>query len=140
MTILMKDDMIKESKRWKIPMILFFALSALFPFALIWNDMKTSEFIAGEIFFILMGCYFLYGYSYTYQYKVIVTNEKIVLKTLFKNTEIELKDIKTYHCKRYGKSEFYQFSILGKDKKILIHTRYQDDFEKLLKENKTILE
>ena len=130
-----KDNMKKESKAWKNPMTIFFVLAVLFPLVLIWNNIKTAEFILGEVFFILVGCYFLYGYLYAYKYKVIVTNEKIVLKTLFKSVEVQFKDIKNYTCKRYRKSEFYQFLVFCKEKKILINTRYKDDLEKLLKNN-----
>ena len=139
MDSIIKDDMVKESKVWKTPMILFFVLTALFPLVLIWNNIKTTEFILGEVFFILVGCYFLYGYLFTYKYKVVVTNEKIVVKSLFKSVEVQFKDIKTYNCKRYRKSEFYQFLVFCNEKKLLINTRYKDDFEKLLK-NKIIIE
>lgn len=138
MDIIIKDDMVKESKTWKNPMIIFLALAALFPLVLIWNNIKTTEFILGEVFFILVGSYFLYGYLYAYKYKVVVTNEKIVLRTLFKSVEVQVKDIKTYNCKRYRKSEFYQFLVFWNEKKILINTRYKDDLEKLLKD-KTII-
>lgn len=133
MDIIFKDDMVKESKTWKNPMLLFFVLAVLFPLTLIWNNIKITEFILEEVFFLIVGSYFLYGYLYAYKYKVVVTNEKIVLKTLFKNVEVQFKDIKTYNCKRYRKSEFYQFLVFCKEKKILINTRYKDDLEKLLK-------
>ena len=133
MDIIFKDDMVKESKTWKNPMLLFFVLAVLFPLTLIWNNIKITEFILGEVFFLIVGSYFLYGYLYAYKYKVVVTNEKIVLKTLFKSVEVQFKDIKTYNCKRYRKSEFYQFLVFCKEKKILINTRYRDDLEKILK-------
>ena len=133
---IIKDDMVKESKAWKNPMIIFFVLAALFPLVLIWNNIKTTEFILGEVFFILVGCYFLYGYLYVYKYKVVVTNEKIVLKTLFKSVEVQFKDIKTYNCNRYRKSVFYQFNLFINERKVLINTRYKDEFEKVLKDNK----
>ena len=136
MDIIIKDDMIKESKSWKKPMIIAFILSVLFPLVPIWNNISNTDVILGEIFFILIGCYFLYGYLYTYKYKIIVTNEKIVLKTLFKTIEIKIENIKTYKCKRYKKSEFYQFFILCNEKKYLINTKHREDLEKLLKEIK----
>ena len=136
MDIIFKDDMVKESKTWKNPMLLFFVLAVLFPLTLIWNNIKITEFILGEVFFLIVGSYFLYGYLYAYKYKVVVTNEKIVLKTLFKSVEVQFKDIKTYNCKRYRKSEFYQFLVFCKEKKILINTRYKDEFEKVLKDYK----
>lgn len=136
MDIVIQDDMVKESRLWKPPTILFFVVAALFPLVLIGDDIKTIEFIFGEAFFILIGCYFLYGYLYARQYKVVVTNEKIVLKTLFKNTEVQLQDIKYYNCKRYKKSELYQFFISCPEKKILISTRYKDGLEKSIKKKR----
>lgn len=130
--IIIRDNMTEESKIWKIPMIWFFILAALFPLVLIWNEIKTIEFVLGEMLFVLLGSYFLYGYLYTYQYEIIVTKEKIVLKTLFERIEIEFEDIETYTCKRYRKSRFYQFSICCKNKIILINTRYKNEFEKIL--------
>lgn len=131
--IIINDNMLKESKMWKIPMIIFYVFAVIFPLALIWNEMNTTEFVLGEVFHILLGSFFLYGYLYTYKYQVIVTNEKIVLKTLFRNIEIKIKDIKTYNCKRYRKSVFYQFLVFYKENKTLINTRYKDEFEKILK-------
>ena len=117
-TILVSDHMKKESQLWKIPMIVFFVLTCLFPFALFWNNLKVSEFVLGELFFLLVGCCFLYGYLYAVHYQVTVSSEKIVLHTLFKRTEIEIKDIEAYTSKRYKKSEFYQFCIFTKGKEI----------------------
>ena len=134
---IMNDDMVKESEIWKKPMALFFILAAMFPFVLIWNEMKTLEFVLGEAFFILIGCNFLYRYLYACKYKIIVNGEKINLKTLFKNIEIEFKDVKTYHCKRYRKSQFYRFTVFYKDQRICIYTRFKNELEELLKENKT---
>ena len=42
MDIIIKDDMVKESKAWKNPMIIFFVLATLFPLVLIWNNIKTN--------------------------------------------------------------------------------------------------
>ena len=40
-------------------------------------------------------------------------------------------DIYKYTCNRYNKSEFYQFNLFTKDKKILINTRYKEELIKL---------
>ena len=137
MDIIFKDDMVKESKTWKNPMLLFFVLAVLFPLTLIWNNIKITEFILEEVFFLIVA----EKGAVIPQYKTVgaagadicaFVNEKIVLKTLFKNVEVQFKDIKTYNCKRYRKSEFYQFLVFCKEKKILINTRYKDDLEKLL--------
>ncbi len=134
--VIVKDDMIKEGKTSKNPMILFFVLAALFPLVLIWNEIKIIELILGELFFLIIACYFLYVHLYTIKYKVSITKDRITLITLFNHIEIEIKDIKTFSCKRYRKSQFYQFLIFTNNKKTLINTRYKDEVEKLLK-NKT---
>ena len=58
MDIIIKDDMIKESKSWKKPMIIAFILSVLFPLVPIWNNISNTDVILGEIFFILIRLVF----------------------------------------------------------------------------------
>lgn len=130
-----KDDMLKESKLWKTPMLFFFILASIFPLALIWNEIKMIDFILGEAFLMLIGCYFLYCYLYTCKYKVIVTDERIFLRTLFKSVDIEFKNVDAYYCKRYRKTQFYQFIVLCKNNKTIIITRFKDELEKALVRN-----
>ena len=47
MDIIIKDDMVKESKVWKNPMIIYFVLAVLFPLVFIWNKINSTEFILG---------------------------------------------------------------------------------------------
>ena len=44
--------------------------------------------------------------------------------------------IEEYTCNRYNKSVFYQFNLFIKGKKILVNTRYKEEFEKILEDNK----
>lgn len=133
--IIVIDSMVKESKIWKTPMIIFYVLATIFPCVLIWNEIKITEFVLCEVFLILLGSYFLYGYLFSYKYRLIVSNEKIVLKTLFRKIEINICNIEKYTCKRYRKSVFYQFRLFIKDKHILVNTRYKEEFESILKDN-----
>ena len=41
--IIINDSMVKESKIWKTPMIIFYILATIFPLVLIWKDIKTIE-------------------------------------------------------------------------------------------------
>lgn len=43
---------------------------------------------------------------------------------------------KIYMQNRYRKSVFYQFNLFINGKKVLINTRYKDEFKKVLKDNK----
>lgn len=136
--ILLIDDMKKESKVWLFPMILFFLLSILCPiivkFVYQGNGFSDRDLIFAALIFILIASYFLYGYLYAIKYKVTVTTDKIILKTLFKNLQLNISDIKNYLFKRYKKSVFYQFTIFYLDQKILINTRYYGELDKILKE------
>ena len=55
---------------------------------------------------------------------------------LFKKEDISLYDVKQYTCKRYKKSKFWQFTLYTNNKKNLINTRYKEEFEEILKQNK----
>lgn len=136
--IILIDDMKKESKVWLIPMILFFLLSILCPISvkLVYqgNDFSDRDLIFATLIFILIASYFLYGYLYAIKYKVTVTTDKIILKTLFKNIQFNVSDIKNYYFKRYMKSVFYQFTIFYLDRKVLINTRYYEELDKILNE------
>lgn len=134
--VIIKDDMLKEGNTSKNPMIIYLALSAIFPIVIIWNKIKIIEFILGELFFLIIACYFLYVYLYAIKYKVSITKDRITLNTLFNHIEIDIKDIKTFSCKRYRKSQFYQFLIFTNNKKTLINTRYKNEFERILTDNK----
>lgn len=75
----------------------------------------------------------IYGWIYAVKYRVEIDNDRVYLKTLFKKIEINICDIKEYSCKKYRKSVFYQFYLFTENKKIVINTRYKDEFEKILK-------
>lgn len=126
------DNMKKESKLLKAPMICFFVLAAIFPVALVWNELENYEFILGQLFFILSGCYYSFAYLYNKNYTVLISTEKIVLHTLFKEIEITIANVKKYDCKRYRKTEIYQFILFENNKKILINTRFKDELEMVL--------
>lgn len=134
---IISDDMKKESKLWRSPMIVSFSLAILFPLVLIWNTLTTTEFVLGLLAFIILGCFFLYGYLYAIKYRVSISIEKIMVKTLFRKVELNMTDIISFSCKRYRKSVFYKFRLSTKEKRLMLSTRYKDEFIKLLEENKT---
>ena len=133
------DGMKKESKKPRNAMILCYHLSVLMPLVhyLIDND-KFSDI---DILLIFLWCFILgsiglYGWLYAIKYRVEFDNEKVYLKTLFRTIELNICDVKKYTCNRYRKSVFYQFNLFINDKKILINTRYKDEFEKVLNDYK----
>lgn len=129
------DGMKKEGKPYRNVMIFGYVFSILMPISLYFADtgrFSNRDIILIAVAFILIGTIGLYGWLYAIKYKVEFDSEKLYLKTLFKKVEISICDINNYSCHRYRKSVFYQFTLFIKDKKVLINTRYRDEFEKVL--------
>lgn len=132
------DNMKKECKIFIFVMILGYVLSIVFPIAIyLTKNEKYSiyDIVAIVVSFLGLGTIGLYGFLYGFNYKIEITEEKILLKTLFKKREIYLNKLDSFICKRYRKSMFHQFKLFSKEKKYLIYTRYKDELYKLLKQN-----
>ena len=118
-------------------MIFGYILAILMPLYIYLNNEKYSyKNILIIVIYFIFGTIGLYGWFYSSKYKLEFDSKKISLKTLFKKIELNVCDIDKYICNRYRKSVFYQFTLFIKDKKVLINTRYKDEFEKVLKDNK----
>lgn len=99
------------------------------------KGLQDKDVLSMFIIFLVFGILGLYGWLYAIKYSLKINEEKVVLKTLFRKVEIDISSIEKYTCNRYKKSEFYQFNLFLKDKRILINTRYKEEFENILKEN-----
>ena len=132
------DGMKNEGKPFRNLMIFSYVLTVVMPlFTYLMNNCKYSrDMLLLAIAWFLFGTFGLYGWLYAIKYKVEFNEEKVYLKTLFKKIEFNIRDVEKYICNRYRKSVFYQFRLFVKGKKILINTRYKDEFEKILKDNK----
>ena len=131
------DGMKKEGKPFRNIMLFGYIFAILMPLSiyLINNDKYSDkDIILFAIAGVMFGTIGLYGWLYSMKYRVEFDNEKVYLKTLFRKIELNLCDVKKYTCNRYRKSVFYQFNLFTKDKKVLINTRYKDEFEKVLKD------
>lgn len=133
------DGMKKEGKPFRNIMLFGYIFAILIPLSIyLMNNDKYSDkdiilfAIAGGMF----GTIGLYGWLYSMKYKLEFDNEKVYLKTLFRKMELNICDVKKYTCNRYRKSVFYQFNLFINNRKVLINTRYKDEFEKVLKDNK----
>ena len=138
MDIKITDGMKKEGKIYKditIFAILLFLLTFLDVYVnnKSFNDKTVMSMLIIYGMFIIVG---LYGWLYTAKYKIDISNTNVKLKTLFKKEDISLYDVIQYTCKRYKKSKFWQFTLYTNNKKNLINTRYKEEFEEILKQNK----
>ncbi|MBS6563561.1 MAG: hypothetical protein KH328_09465 [Staphylococcus sp.] len=139
MDIRIIDGMKKEGKPFRNIMLFGYIFAILMPLSIyLMNNDKYSDkdIILFAIAGVMFGTIGLYGWLYSIKYRLEFDNEKVYLKTLFRKIELNIGDIEKYACNRYRKSVFYQFNLFIKDKKVLINTRYKDEFEKVLKDNK----
>ncbi len=133
------DGMKKEGRPFKYSMLVGYVLAIVMPLSIyLTNDDKYThnDLISFAVAWVVFGTLGLYGWLYTIHYRVAFDNEKVRLKTLFKDIQLNVCDIEKYTCKRYRKSVFYQFHLFVNGKKVLINTRYKDQFERILKDNK----
>lgn len=133
------DGMRKEGKPFRNIMLFGYIFAILMPLSVyLMNNDKYSDkdIILFAIAGVMFGTIGLYGWLYAIKYRLEFDNEKVYLKTLFRKIELNICDVKKYSCNRYKKSVFYQFNLFIKDKKVLINTRYKDEFEKILKDYK----
>ena len=134
------DGMKKEGKsflRLAIFATILFALTFIYMYVNEKNfqDKVVLSMLMVYSMFSLLG---LYGWLYSIKYRLEIDNEKVYLKTLFRTIKLNICDIKKYTCNRYRKSVFYQFNLFIKDKKVLINTRYKEEFESILSANEII--
>ena len=132
------DGMEKESKLFKsitIVALILFLLTFVYMYV---NNKSLQDRQVQSMLFVLLAfiAIGLYAWLYSANYSITISNTQILLKTLFAKRVINICDVKKYTCIRYKKSAFYQFNLFIKDKKVLINTRYKEEFEKILKDNK----
>lgn len=132
------DGMKKEGKgflKLTIFAIILFALTFVYMYINEKNfqDKAVLSMLMAYSMFSLFG---LYGWLYAIKYRLEFDSEKVYLKTLFRKIELNICDVKKYTCNRYRKSVFYQFDLFINNRKVLINTRYKDEFEKILKDKK----
>ncbi len=132
------DGMKKEGKLFRNIMIISIALFLLtFVYMYVNNkglqEIEVLSMFLGSLMFAILG---LYCWLYSMTYKVYIDEKQILLKTLFRKVKIDICNIERYSYKKYKKSKFYQFNLAVKGNKILVNTRYKEDFENILIVNK----
>lgn len=132
------DGMKKEGKPFRnITIVALTLFSLTFVYMYVNNKNLQDKIVLSMLLvFLMFAIIGLYGWLYSAKYSVEIDDEKILLKTLFRKIELNICDIEKYTCNQYKKSVFYQFNLFLKSKKVLINTKYKEEFEKILKDNK----
>jgi hypothetical protein len=132
------DGMKKEGIPFRTITIVSFALFLLtFVYMFLNNkSLYDKEALSMFLMFLMFAIIGLYGWLYSANYRVVINNTQILLKTLFCNKQYNICDVEKYTCNRYKKSVFYQFTLFIKGKRVLVNTRYKEEFETILRENR----
>lgn len=91
---LLKDNMKKENERFILLIILCYAFSVIMPLAIL---LTKNEFFQKlditliSLFCFMIGSILLYCWLTAIRYSVEVTEEKVILKTLFRKADIDFK-------------------------------------------------
>lgn len=125
--LLVKDNMRKESKRFLIIATVCLLLSVLTPIAYVLNANTSSwDFIKICLMYAIFGVACLFMWVSAKRYELLITQERAIIRTMFRKYEIDLHNVMAYTCKRYRKSEFYQFTLVTENKKIMVSTHYKE--------------
>lgn len=131
--IILSDNMKKEGKRNLVFMIQFIVVALMLLIGGIYLEFPINKLILVVTTIVLFACILFYNFLYGMRYDLTVTKEEIRFKTLFRTVIIQLSDIKEYTYKQYMRSVFYQFKLRYLNKKIVISTRYREEFDQILK-------
>lgn len=127
------DDMKKEAKYALIPTIFLVLAGTLLPLVWFWDDsLDVAVDIKMSLLAICAAIYGLYVFLSCITYKLIVTCDKIVLKTLFIRWNIDFANISNYSYKKHRKFDIYIFLIRVNKKKFSINTRHPNKLIELL--------
>ena len=132
------DGMKNESKPARNLTIFLYIMTFLAPFIACYmfeQEYTVIEIVLFTLFWFMLASFCLYGWLYVILYRVEITEKNIKLKTLFTKLELNISEIEKYSYARYKKSVFYQFLLFYNNKKVLINTRYKDEFIEILENN-----
>lgn len=145
---LFEDNMQKESKILLVGPVIFsmFAMLSLLSelaYYALYLPIVPPEFISDSsisltdsilrvVLFFSVAIFFGVFWLSIVKYKLTVTQEQVVVKTLFKQHDIDLHDITTFTFKKVGKSKVFRFILATKNKNYLVLTHYKTEFIKVL--------
>lgn len=127
--MIIKDDMVKESKLMGILAGLFLILAIGGTVFFKGSDTKLA------IIFWLTFVFCLFGFLSQFTYKLYLYEDKITISWFFFiKKEITLKDIKEFNFKRYGVGNFYTFILIG-NRKYKFYTKQMEKVKLYLENN-----
>ncbi len=134
------DGMKKESRLAFVPIALGYAMSILQPIVIKYGNITgytNTDAIKLALAYFLLGSWGVYAYLYARKYHVEISEDTIKRTTLFSHKELNLCELTCYSYKRYSRSALYGFKLQYAKNKMLVYTRFRDEFIELLRSKGT---
>ncbi len=130
-------DSMKKEGRWQLVGAIFWVTCAVLPFllAILTGKEIIGSVIIASAFFLIAGCFPFFTWLYRANYRIEVTEQKIYIKTLFKEIEINIWDITSYTYLKNKDQELCAFILYYKNTNQVIKTRFGNELGVILREN-----
>ncbi len=132
-----EDNMKKEIK---IPLLCTIFIYFLFAVRLYMVFQRNENWTEGE-HSLLLPLDFLGGTIggisciYVAKYRVKISKEKIIIKSLFVKKEVNIYEVEKYSYKWNKIYKIYQYTLYIENKKVMFNSHYKNEIEQILNEN-----
>lgn len=107
-----KEGLKKSGLIFLIP--IFFGIIVTYEYYnLLFENENRAKNITLFIMFLMLTTYCLFGLIYSLFYEIIVDNEKLIRKTMFKKLELEYSKLSVVSCERYTSLSKYYILIVN---------------------------
>ena len=136
---LIEDSFKKEAKPFVFAGIAFSFYAMISIIVLVVDDREISREIATRLSMISLPACILAWYTYFWysKYTLTIAHDQAIVKTLFGEHIVYLRDVVSYSCKKIRKQEWYQFELFIQNKRIKVRTHYKDKLIGILENQQT---
>lgn len=132
------DDNMK--KEIKIPLLSAFFGYFLFAIRLYIAFQRNENWTEGELSLSLLMCFLLgtigvFVGIYLLAYRVKISKEKIIIKSLFGKKEVNIYEVEKYSYTWNKIYKIYQYTFYIGNKKLMFNSHYKNEIEQILNEN-----
>lgn len=130
-----EDRLIKESKRFILPLIVFTGYAILSLIVLLVDKRATMKEIAKiSMFSFPVAAYFWFSWLTAIRYQLIISQDQILVITLFRRYTISMCNVMSYTLKENHEMGITYFTLYAKDKKLTIMTHFKEDLTQLFED------
>ena len=121
-----KETLRKSGLIYLIPIFLGIIITCKY-YNLLFENEKSSKNIIMFIVFLMLTVYCIFGFIYSLFYEIIIDNDKVIRKSMFKKIELEYLKLNIVSCERYTSlSKYYVLIVNYNNKKIKLFMKHPE--------------